>query len=298
VDAIAARRPEWVFPYVARLVDAGADLAEFINGVGETLRALLILRTGAQPAGLTEALRSVIERNASRFEAGDVLRMLQLLQDAETAIRRNANPRLAVEGLLLRFTLLDRTVELGEVLQALGGAGPANRGEPRRAETKRDEAERAARAPTPELPPSRPPAVPPSRAAGSGSLTVELLLSLWPAIRDHVARKSRMIAAELEHARPVQVAEGEVTVLVAEVRRPILEKNRSEIESAVAAVAGAVARVTFRAEAGGAPDSPPAASTGKRLDQQGERDQRLKVYRAKDQSLDAVAEALDLELLD
>jgi hypothetical protein len=57
-------------------------------------------------------------------------------------------------------------------------------------------------------------------------------------------------------------------------------------------------RVTFRA---GSPDqaqAPPSGGPGRRLDQQGERDQRLKAYRSKDQGLDAVAEALDLELLD
>jgi hypothetical protein len=51
---------------------------------------------------------------------------------------------------------------------------------------------------------------------------------------------------------------------------------------------------------GGDPGGASAGGDGpvRRLDQQSERDQRLRSYRAKDQALDAVAEALDLELLD
>jgi hypothetical protein len=107
-----------------------------------------------------------------------------------------------------------------------------------------------------------------------------------------------MVAAELEHARPTAVSDGEVTVAVAEVRRPIVEKNRVEIEAALSAVAGVAMRVTFATKGEGGAEPGPSAPPGKRLDQQGERDQRLKAYRAKDQGLDAVAEALDLELLD
>src|SRR4029079_6857464 len=42
VSLVVERRPEGVFPLVDRLVDAGADLAEFMAGAGETLRALLM----------------------------------------------------------------------------------------------------------------------------------------------------------------------------------------------------------------------------------------------------------------
>lgn len=109
-----------------------------------------------------------------------------------------------------------------------------------------------------------------------------------------------MVAAALEHVRPVAVSGGEVVLEVGggEVHLQGLEKNRVEIEAALAVVAGVAARIAFRAESAGPAESAAQAAPGRRLDQQGERDQRLKAYRAKDQGLDAVAEALDLELLD
>ena len=51
----------------------------------------------------------------------DVLRMLKLLAEAEQVIRRTPNVRLHVETLLVQWTLLDRTGELSEVMDALGG---------------------------------------------------------------------------------------------------------------------------------------------------------------------------------
>jgi len=130
LDLVADRRPEGVFPLVDRLVNAGADLAEFMGGAGEALRALLMLQLGSAPEGLTEALRGALELHRDRLEPGDLLRMLRLLADSETDIRRSASPRLIVETLLLRWTMLDRIVDLAQVLGAGAppGAGPAGGG--------------------------------------------------------------------------------------------------------------------------------------------------------------------------
>ncbi|HEU4649068.1 MAG TPA: DNA polymerase III subunit gamma/tau, partial [Gemmatimonadales bacterium] len=58
---VAERQPAGVFPLVERLMDAGADLAEFAGGTAEMLRALLMLQVGAAPEGLTEAMRETLE---------------------------------------------------------------------------------------------------------------------------------------------------------------------------------------------------------------------------------------------
>jgi DNA polymerase III subunit gamma/tau len=127
---VVERRPAGVFPLVDRLVDAGADLAEFMGGAGETLRALLMVQLGQEPEGLTEAMRVALEAERERLEPGDVLRMLRLLGESEAAIRRSSNPRLVVETLLLRWTMLDRIVDLAQVLGAptAGEGGAAPRG--------------------------------------------------------------------------------------------------------------------------------------------------------------------------
>ncbi|HSE28582.1 MAG TPA: DNA polymerase III subunit gamma/tau, partial [Gemmatimonadales bacterium] len=131
---VADRRPEAVFDLVGRLLAAGADLATFMAGVGELLRGLLMRRLGVDPADLTLAMREAIEAEQARFEPGDVVRMLRLLAEEEQAIRRSGNPRLVVETLLLRWTLLDRMVDLEAVLAGGSAArqpgGPTSGGSP------------------------------------------------------------------------------------------------------------------------------------------------------------------------
>src|SRR6476469_4638863 len=153
---VADRRPEGVFPLVDRLVNAGADLADFMGGAGEVLRSLLMLQLGNEPEGLTEGMRQALEFQRDRLEAGDLLRMLRLLADNETAIRRSANPRLIVETLLLRWTMLDRIVDLAQVLGV--GAAP-------RADSGGSPAPKPAPAPRPMS--AAPPAADPARAPGS-----------------------------------------------------------------------------------------------------------------------------------
>ncbi len=294
LDAVARHRPETVFPFVARLVESGADLAEFVNGLGEVLRALAIRLLGGEPQGLTDALRQVIDRTAPQFSAGDVLRMLHLLQEAETAIRRSANARLAVETLLLRLALLDRTVELDQVLAALGGLPPR---------------EPAGAGPAPAREQGAPAAVPERALLRDGGPVAGAALSLdtvrqrWGGLCESLAQRRPMLAAALGHVQVVDVRGRDVVLAVSDgdtdVYLPGLEKNRREIEAAMSAVFSAQVRVVFPS-AGGARGRESAGGAGpaRRLDQQSERDQRLRAYRAKDQALDAVAEALDLELLD
>ncbi len=116
---VAERDAAAVFPLVDRLVEAGADLGEFVGGAGEVLRAVLLVGMGGQPEGLTEGLGQLVRATAPRLPPADVVRLLALLADIEPQVRRSGNPRLVVELLLLRWAMMDRTVELAEVLRAL-----------------------------------------------------------------------------------------------------------------------------------------------------------------------------------
>ncbi len=91
-----------MFPLVERLLEAGADLGEFVNGAGETLRALLLVGVGGQPEGMTEGLLAVIRKYAPQLPPADVVRLLTILSESEERISRSANTRLLVEVLLLR----------------------------------------------------------------------------------------------------------------------------------------------------------------------------------------------------
>ncbi len=308
LDILAEGRVADVFPFVARLVDAGADLEEFVNGAGEVLRALTLRVLGGEPEGLTGRLREAMDARAEAFGAGDLLRMLRLYQEAETAIRRSPNVRLHVETLLLQWALLDRTVELEDVLAALGGgalperaprAVPLREAPSRRTVTRARAGRDAAPAPSAAPAPGPPPAA--AQRAAAEPLTLERVRTGWDGFREAVGRRRRMLAAALEHTQPAAVADGTLTLAVAEsdVHAEGLERGRPVLEDAAAECFGAPIHVAFAPAPGPAGAGPaPEAPAPKRLDTQSDRVERLRAYRQRDQALDALADPLDLELLD
>ena len=124
-DLIIERRHGAVFDFVEELIDEGHDLVEFYHGLAEKLRLLLrmALDADSSPEGLTRELREDFARRAAAFSPGDLVRMLALCSslEADGSLRRTGRPRVLVEMLLLRMSYLDRTVELEEVIRALGG---------------------------------------------------------------------------------------------------------------------------------------------------------------------------------
>ncbi len=290
LDLIAERRTADVFPYVSCLAEAGADLAEFANGAGEVLRALLIRVVGGKPEGLTDVLRHAVDSRAGAFQPGDVLRMLKLLGAAEGTIRRSPNSRLHIETLLVQWTMLDRTVELSEVIRALrSGSADGRVDTGRRAAGARNTLvgrapERARRAAV-------------ARSA-PGVLTTPALEAAWGDILDAVGTRSRMVREALGHAAPLEAGDGLVALQVSdsEVHLEGLERGRRGVEEAIQTVLGvASVRVEYRAVAQSANSDqvPP-----KRLDHNAEQQERLRLRREQNPTFDAIAEALDLEAIE
>jgi len=300
LDVVAERRSADVFPYVARLVDAGADLGEFVAGAGEALRAWMVHKLGGQPEGVTDLLREAIERDAD-LTVADLLRMLRLLADTETAIRRSPLTRLHVETLLLQWTLLDRTVELTELLSRLEAGGPAGGGALNPGVRRAPPAERpGGRA---EARPSAPAAPPkdskrPEAAPAAGSVELEQVQAAWPRIVDEVGSRRRLVRESLAHARPVALDGDELILEVDETagHREGLERSRAAIARAILTVVGRSLQLVLRE--GSAADSQGDEPEPKRLDDTSDREERLRLYRRKDPALDAAADALDLELLE
>jgi len=126
LDIIHAGDRAAVFPFVQALLDEGYDLAEFVQGLGDTLRAVLALRLDpdADATELSSEARASLATAGERFSADDLLRLLVATADFESAgrFRRSAQPRIQVEVLLLRLASLDSSVELAELLDMLGAA--------------------------------------------------------------------------------------------------------------------------------------------------------------------------------
>ena len=128
LDILRERRHGDVFSFVESLQDEGYDLAEFYQGLVDTLRVLLRLRLRGDDEipELRDDLREAFEERSRAFESSDLVRMLSMVSELETtgSLRRSAQPRVLLEMLLLRLSYLDRTVELEDLIRGLGGAPP------------------------------------------------------------------------------------------------------------------------------------------------------------------------------
>jgi len=302
---VSERDPKAVFPLVERLVDAGADLGEFVAGAGEIVRAVLLENLGGKPEGLTEPMQELLGKYRSLLPAPDLVRLLAVLTELEPQLRSSGNARLAVELLLLRWAMMARTVELEAVIRALGkepvekpmerpgkGEEPA-KGNP--SSVLRDVAPPSP-ASTPVASRASSPAVPPE----PGPLTVERLQSLWPRIVEDARAKSPMLGALLQVTEVAGVDAGAVTIRLLDtnaVHAEGLERQREALSQLVARYLTGPVRIKLEGAEGGRgrERSTPRPT---RLTEEGARAERLKTLRAQDPSLNAAVDALDLELLE
>ncbi len=298
---VVERRPAAVFPLVDRLMDAGVDLAEFMGGAAEMLRGLLMLQVGARPEGVTEALRTTLESYQGRLEPGDVLRMLRLLAENEAGIRRSVNPRLVVETLLLRWAMLDRIVDLQEVL-AGGAAGqqgsksmPVGQVETALTTQASRPAEQVFSAVPPAVPLSRGPADAPASPPSSPP-SLEALRAGWPEVVAAVRVKSRFLGEALAASEPATLELPWLTVVMAEPNQLFADRLHQEagkVEEVLSRSLGQSVRLRVTASPG-----PASPSRPRRMSDSSLKAERLREFRSKDPALDTAADALDLEIVD
>jgi DNA polymerase-3 subunit gamma/tau len=275
-----------VFAVVDDVVERGSDLGEFMNAAADWLRALLMLQVKATPDGLTEAARTALAAVGDALAPGDVLRMLKLFADQEAALRRSAQPRLVTETLLLRWALMDRVVDLEQVI-----AGGETRAAAPVTPVKTGASRRAAQ------PPSRPAAEPASPRAAEPALTADFSLAglgaVWSSVVEAVRDKSRFLGEALA-ASDLMTVEAPLVAVVLREPNPIfqesLEQKATEIEAVIQAVVGAPVRFEVQGD--------PAAPAPVRLTESGMREERLKGLRRRDPALDAAANELDLEIVE
>jgi len=291
---VVERRPAGVFPLVDRLDESGADLAEFIAGTGEALRALLMVQLGAEPEALTEAMRQTLLELRDRLQPGDALRMLRLLGESETSLRRSANPRLVVESLLLRWCMLDTMVDLAQVLSGAPSASPP---------------------PPDRSPPSTPPASRPEahnlRPGSHGSssetrdplpaardvipATLPAIAEAWSDIVAEVRGRSRFLGEALGATSPTALEPPWLVVTLAEPNPLFAEKLQLEtrvVEEVLAAATGQALRLRVTEGTGDSSARP------RKLTEASLKADRLKSLRARDPALDTAADSLDLEIVE
>ncbi|MCA0445079.1 MAG: DNA polymerase III subunit gamma/tau [Bacteroidetes bacterium] len=120
-DSILQKDVKGILNFVQDLVVKGYDLSEFIQGLAEHFRNLLVVVTTGEASllDISDAYREKYLHIASNYHYMDLIRFLNLLSEAEVQIKNSNNSRLKVELVLSKLCTMEQTVQITQLLQQL-----------------------------------------------------------------------------------------------------------------------------------------------------------------------------------
>jgi DNA polymerase III subunit gamma/tau len=269
VDAVAAEDPKAVLLGVEKMARSGRDPSQFARDLLAHLRHLLIAQTtGEVPASFVVTATDADRLQAQAGSSGPatLIRTIDELADALTAVREGDDARMAVEIALLKAArpdldpstegLLRRIERLEGQLAGGRAAGPVAAGDP--------PPPPVAKASSGAGPPTAPPAADPPPAdeieqpegdeqglAGTGStdpsaseLSLEKLQGFWPAVLDQLGKEAPALAAFFQEAKPVGYDADERIVEISFPAGATFNKKKAEAQEGRERVAEALETVT------------------------------------------------------
>jgi len=120
-EHVATQDTAGVLTLVRHVVRSGYDLQEFLAGLAEHLRNLLVAHSlgGDALDGVAQSTRRRYAEEAERFGEADLLRLLTVAGDAEDDVKNSPQPRLKLETTLLKMAQMRRAADLRTVLQKI-----------------------------------------------------------------------------------------------------------------------------------------------------------------------------------
>ena len=103
---------------VKEVIDSGFDIKEFISGLAEHFRNMLIAKATQSTALIEESelYRKRYAADAAAFALQDILRILKVTGDTESAIRYSPQPRFRLEVMMVQLTSMEQAVKIDELL--------------------------------------------------------------------------------------------------------------------------------------------------------------------------------------
>ncbi|MBE0645311.1 MAG: DNA polymerase III subunit gamma/tau [Bacteroidetes bacterium] len=124
-DLIITNNSSGGFALAEEIVMSGYDIQDFLTGIEEHYRNLLVARATGDTR-LIEAPEDVRERYsrvAEQFSEGDLLRLLKITAQTMQAVKFSPQPRLKFEVALIDMIKMDSTIEISTLLSNMGQGG-------------------------------------------------------------------------------------------------------------------------------------------------------------------------------
>ena len=263
-DTLADHDPRAALLAVQRLSDSGRDFTQFMRDLSAHLRHLFVIQTLGQVPDSFSVTAEHTDRlagQAERFSQGEILRAIDLLAAAVSAVKDGSEPRIQLEMALLKATQPQADLSLAALMFRIEQLEARLAGEP----------EPALPAETPVAPP-RPPAQraaasaavavepePEQAPQGLGALELDQLQAIWPAVADAVTEENGMLGAALGAARPLAL-EGDRLVVAfppdAAFIKKKAEANRELVQRALRGLSGQAFNVAYELREADGGDGP------------------------------------------
>jgi DNA polymerase-3 subunit gamma/tau len=295
VDAVTANDPKAVLLGVERMARSGRDPAQFARDLLAHLRFLLVTQTtGEVPTSfvVTATDSERLRAQAQAVGPATLVRTIDELADALTAVREGDDARMAVEIALLKAARPDLDPSTEGLLRRIeqlesrltGDASPADvveqvaveepearvedpapqpqvaeRAEAPAPVEEREEAPPESEPHAPETPPSEP--EPPAASAAQGDLSLADLQHIWGTILAKLAETAPALAATFEGARPDGLEGDELSIgfpadRTFNKRKAESPERREVLITAIHAITGKMLRPTYDLLDEDAPEAP------------------------------------------
>jgi DNA polymerase-3 subunit gamma/tau len=258
-ESLVEHDPRAALLAVERLAGSGRDYTQFMRDLAAHLRHLFVVQTLGEVPDSFSVTAEHTDRLASQSEQlaqGEVLRAIDLLAAALSAVKDGSEPRIQLELALMKavqpqsdLSLQALMFRIEQLEQKLAQAAPASDASAAPADRG---GEPAARVPQPSPAPAgrsstvaaAAPAVAEPVAAvaeAAPELGFERVRTLWPAAVEAVRQENAMVGAALENGRPATLEGNRLTVEfpgTAAFSKKKAEANRGLLQTALRGLTG------------------------------------------------------------
>ena len=120
-DFLKSHDSQCAIHLVDEVIQCGYDLREFVGGLTEHLRNLLIVRSteSTQLIEVSDNYKKRYEQEANQFIEQDLLRYIKQTNELDQSLRWAAQPRYRLEAGLIQMAKMESSVQIGELLQQI-----------------------------------------------------------------------------------------------------------------------------------------------------------------------------------
>jgi DNA polymerase-3 subunit gamma/tau len=120
-DLIRAKDTKGILALVEEIISHGYDLREFLNGLNEHFRNMLVVNSTGATALIeaSDVQKKRYQEDSKSFSENDLLRLITVTTQTASALRWNQQPRYTLEIGLLQMIKMDSSIEIQQLLARL-----------------------------------------------------------------------------------------------------------------------------------------------------------------------------------